>query len=188
MRKLQESDARKINVYRRRFLLETLPAGHKPSDPHLQIFDNYFDESNLRLRKTRDPRSGTWEYLFQKNSLTAANPEKLWFERILLTKGEFTLLKKTATGETRKNRYDFSREGLEYAVDSYLGDLWGLNLATFKSAEEARIGSFPPPGAGSVEITGDDFFDEKKISDLDFAAIQRYLIQKKEGTKGASRD
>jgi len=45
--------------YYRLFLIERLPEPLTPAGAHLQLFDNYIENTRLRLRLIRDPRQRT---------------------------------------------------------------------------------------------------------------------------------
>ncbi len=178
-------DKGKYTVFKRRFLVEGLPPGHSPSEPHLQIFDNFPKGSELRLRKIRNPETREWEFFLEKDIQANEDPRKRQFEQIILSETEYTLFEGFRGRETRKNRYHLGKIVPGYFIDIYLGKLWGLNIATFWSEEESTIDLIQKPELAVREITGEEFFEGKTITDLEFEDIREYLTQKK-GGEGAS--
>jgi CYTH domain-containing protein len=111
----------------RRYLLQDLPEGLTRADPHLQITDNYITGTRLRLRKVREPRTNKWTVKFTQKF--APNPEDL--SRTIITNTYLNALEADTlsvfnANEIRKNRYYFEFGGRKFAVDMFLGDLFGL--------------------------------------------------------------
>ena len=50
----------------RTFLVDGLPEPLERNSPHLQIFDNYIHQTQLRLRSIRVPETKEWALLLQK--------------------------------------------------------------------------------------------------------------------------
>ncbi len=50
----------------RLFLIESLPEPLTPASSHLQIFDNYIENTRIRLRAIRDPYSKAWTHILQQ--------------------------------------------------------------------------------------------------------------------------
>ena len=51
---------------RRIFLLHNLPEPLTRASRHLQIFDNYIENTRLRLRSVRIPETKTWTWILQQ--------------------------------------------------------------------------------------------------------------------------
>src|SRR5215207_5856804 len=114
----------------RRYLLRDLPDGMSRADPHLQITDNYITGTRLRLRKVRDPRTNKWTVKFSQKF--APDPRDL--SRTIITNTYLNALEADTLSvfngnEVRKNRYPFQFDGKSFAIDMFLGDLFGLVLA-----------------------------------------------------------
>ena len=50
----------------RLFLIERLPEPLTRASAHLQLFDNYIENTRIRLRNIRDPYSKTWTRILQQ--------------------------------------------------------------------------------------------------------------------------
>ena len=55
---------------RRVFLLENLPKPLTRASRHLQIFDNYIENTRLRLRSVRVPETKDWTWILQQIELS----------------------------------------------------------------------------------------------------------------------
>src|SRR5688572_28807345 len=123
----------------RRYVLQNLPEGLTRVDPHLQITDNYITGTRLRLRKVREPRTNKWTVkLTQKFA-----PDPVDLSRTIITNTYLNALEAETLSifngnEIRKNRYPFQSAGKNFAIDMFLGDLFGLVLAevSFDTDEE----------------------------------------------------
>ncbi len=165
--------------FRRLFLLQGLPDGVKPADEHLQIFDNYVENTRLCLRSIRKPHTKEWTYIFRQ---LQPNNDFSRFEisEIYLNEAEHAALEifegrkisqneRVETNEIRMNRYFF--ENLE--IDVFLGkEIWGLCLATvrFETLEAMQI--FEKPKFAALEVTGNEFFIGKNLIGKTFADVQ----------------
>src|SRR5688500_4513979 len=111
----------------RRYLLKDLPEGLRRVDPHLQITDNYITGTRLRLRKVRDPRTNKWTVKFsQKFAPDPRNLSRTIITNTYLNALEADTLSVFNSNEIRKNRYPFQFDGKNFAIDMFLGDLFGL--------------------------------------------------------------
>ena len=179
---LKKQDMEEVfqSIYERRFLVEGLPETSSPADTHVQIFDNYIEATSLRLRKSRKPDNDERIYLIEKVYYSEEDAEKRFGSAIALGRSEFESLDNLKGRETRKNRYQVSIEGVELAIDVFLGDLWGLNIAKIRFKTKKESQSFEPPGEFLLEVTADRFFLENNLVDLKFEDIRNHLAQKKE--------
>lgn len=160
----------------RRYLLEDLPEGLTRADHHQQITDNYLTGTRLRLRKVRDPRTNKWVVKFTQKF--APNPEDL--SRTMITNTylnpiEADTLAIFEANEIRKNRYRFQFEGREFAVDMFLGDLFGLVLAEISFDTDDELDGFDKPSFALAEVTNREVFSGGRLSQLTFADIRQEI-------------
>ncbi|HEU0251784.1 MAG TPA: hypothetical protein VFR12_02050 [Pyrinomonadaceae bacterium] len=163
----------------RRYLLRDLPEGMTRADPHVQITDNYITGSRLRLRKVRDPRTNKWTVKFTQKF--APDPEDL--SRTIITNTYLNALEAETlsifnSNEIRKNRYKFEFEGREFAVDMFLGDLFGLVLAEVSFQTDEELESFPTPAFALVDVTNEELFSGGRLCELTFADIRAEIVRR----------
>jgi CYTH domain-containing protein len=161
----------------RRYLLADLPEGLTRADPHHQITDNYITGTRLRLRKVRDPRTNKWTVKFTQKF--AANPEDL--SRTIITNTylnalEAEVLSVFNTNEIRKNRYRFEFEGRQFAVDMFLGELFGLVLAEVNFETDQELDNFPKPTFAIADVTNDPVFAGGSLCELTFAEVRQHIV------------
>jgi len=167
---------------RRVFLIENLPAPLTRASRHLQIFDNYIENTRLRLRSIRRPETKEWTWILeQRFPLEDLSQWKV--SRIYLNEMEHAAFEsfegrevkkneRVETNEIRKNRYFYDSDDIQIEIDVFLGELWGLNLAkiSFDSLEELR--EFKPPPFAILEVTEDEFFVGTNLVGKTFADVQ----------------
>lgn len=163
----------------RRYLLQDLPEGLTRADPHLQITDNYITGTRLRLRKVREPRTNKWTVKFTQKF--APNPEDL--SRTIITNTYLSALEAETlsvfnSNEIRKNRYYFEYEGHRFAIDMFLGDLFGLVLAETSFDNDEELDSFPTPEFVLAEVTNDPVFSGGRLSELTFAEVRQHILDR----------
>lgn len=162
----------------RRFLLQDLPAGLTRASPHVQITDNYLTGTRLRLRKVREPQTNKWTVkLTQK---FAPNPHD--FSRTIITNIYLNALETEVLGisdanEIRKNRYLFDFEGRKFAIDMFLGDLFGLVLAEVGFETDEEMNSFAKPPFAIAEVTNNDLFTGGRLCELTFADLREEIVK-----------
>ena len=157
----------------RRYLLQDLPEGLSRADHHLQITDNYITGTRLRIRKVRDPKTNKWIVKFTQKF--APNPEDL--SRTIITNTylnatEAETLSIFEANEIRKNRYQFEYEDRVFAIDMFLGDLFGLVLAEVGFETDEELNSFPKPPFAIAEVTNNEIFTGGKLSELTFELVE----------------
>ena len=162
----------------RRFLLQDLPEGLSRADPHVQITDNYITGTRLRLRKVRDPKTNKWTIKFTQKF--APDPRDL--SRTIITNTYLNALETESlaisdANEIRKNRYHFDYEGHTFAIDMFLGDLFGLVLAEVSFASDAEMENFLPPSFAIAEVTNNETFSGGRLSELTFADIKEEVVR-----------
>src|SRR5205823_5245840 len=143
----------------RRYLLRDLPQGLSRADHHLQITDNYITGTRLRIRKVRDPKTNKWVVKFTQKF--APNPKD--FSRTIITNTylnaiEAETLSIFAANEIRKNRYRFEFEDRQFAIDMFLGDLFGLVLAEVSFATDEDLDMFAMPPFALADVTDNQLF------------------------------
>ena len=162
----------------RRYLLQDLPEGLTRPDPHVQITDNYITGTRLRLRKIREPRTNKWTVkLTQKFA-----PDPKDFSRTIITNIYLNALETEALGisdanEIRKNRYHFEFEERTWAVDMFLGGLFGLVLAEVSFETDEELDSFPMPPFAIADVTNRELFTGGRLSELTFADIREEIMK-----------
>ena len=157
----------------RRYLLRDLPEGLTRADPHLQITDNYITGSRLRIRKVRDPRTNKWTVKFTQKF--APDPNDLSHTIITntyLNALEAEVLSVFNSNEIRKNRYSFEFEERKFAIDMFLGDLFGLVLAEVSFDNDEELDSFPKPPFALADVTNEPLFSGGKLCELTFSDIR----------------
>ena len=170
--------------FRRIFLLADLPAPLTRASEHLQIFDNYIDNTRLRLRSIRVPKTREWFWSLQQRNQMRAEDLSVWevceiylnetehqafehFEGREVRKNE-----RVETNELRFNRYAFEASGKLINIDFYLNPLWGLCLAKvlFQSEEEMKV--FAAPDFVIAELTQNEKFLDRNLVGKTFAEVQ----------------
>ncbi len=170
----------------RRFLLRELPPGLALPDDHTQIFDNYITETRLRLRKIRAPKAREWTWkLTQKFALDPEDFSRTLITNIYLSQYEYELLAVFEGNEIRKNRYPYEHEGRKYAVDVFLGALFGLILAEIEFATDEEMGAFAQPSFAFLDVTNDEMFTGGRLVHLTSDEISAEL--KRRGISGRER-
>jgi CYTH domain-containing protein len=167
---------------RRLFLFQNLPAPLTAASAHLQIFDNYIENTRLRIRSLRSPETKQWTFVLQQITAVGDDLARSEISEIYLNDQEHSVFEqfegreiqrneRAATNEIRKNRYFYDFHGKQIELDVFLGDLWGLNLAraTFETEREMKDFSVPP--FVILEVTKNPFFAGvnlvgKKLTDL----------------------
>lgn len=170
--------------YRRVFLLADLPAPLTRASEHLQIFDNYIENTRLRLRSVRAPKTKEWFWVLEQRNLIKVEDLSAWLvSEIHLNEAEHKAFEhfegrevqkneRVETNELRFNRYVFETNGKLMEIDFYLNPLWGLILAKglFQSEEEMK--AFAPPDFIISEVTQNENFLGRNLVGRTFAEIQ----------------
>ncbi len=162
--------------YQRRFLILGLPETLTAADYHLQIFDNHIENTRIRLRKIRDPKTKEWKRLMEQFvSVKGESMSRVTVSRMRLTNSEYRVLEYFKGRETRKNRYFYEADGQQIEIDIFLGALWGLNMAVVNFETESESQAFITPDILLREVTDDEFFDGRLLVEKSFAQIQERL-------------
>ena len=156
----------------RLFLIERLPEPLTPASSHLQLFDNYIENTRLRLRSIRDPYSKMWTRILQQRfSITDGEFAVAKLAEIHLNDEEYAAFERFEGREIRKNRYFHEFDRVSFAFDVYLGDLWGLNAAKVDFEMREQMESFVPPPFAVFEVTNDPFFEGGNLVDKKFSDV-----------------
>src|SRR6186713_1644269 len=163
----------------RRFLLEDLPEGLTRASPHAQITDNYISGTRLRLRKVRDPQTNKWRVKFtQKFAPDPQDLSRTIITNTYLNAAEAEQLAVFEANEIRKNRYPFEFEGHKFAVDMFLGDLFGLVLAEVSFETDEELDNFPPPPFALAEVTNEPLFIGGSLCELTFSDVRAEIARR----------
>ncbi|MCY7376205.1 MAG: hypothetical protein LH472_09575 [Pyrinomonadaceae bacterium] len=170
---------------RRVFLLQNLPEPLTRASRHQQIFDNYIENTRLRLRSVRVPETKEWTWILQQNA-PLADLSGREISEIFLNEtehGAFEVFEgrkvqkneRAQTVEIRKNRYFHDFNGREIEIDLFLGELWGLILAQvcFENAEAMKC--FETPPFAISDVSNNEFFVGKNLVGKTFADVQNEL-------------
>jgi CYTH domain-containing protein len=162
----------------RRYLLPDLPEGLTRASPHLQITDNYITGTRLRLRKVRDPLTNKWTVKFtQKFAISPRDLSRTLITNTYLNAREAETFSLFEANEIRKNRYRFEFADRKFAVDMFLGDLFGLVLAEVSFDTDEELKSFPKPQFALVEVTDNELFSGGRLCELKFADIRQEIMK-----------
>lgn len=158
---------------RRTFLINGLPEPLTPATSHLQIFDNYIENTRLRLRSIRIPEEKSWTWILEQRFSLKKEDLSVWkTSQIFLNEAEYKSLEGFKGREIRKNRYFYNLEEQQAELDIYLGKLWGLNLMNvhFEGLEE--LNNFELPPFVVFEVTNYQYFTGENLVNNDFEAVR----------------
>ncbi len=173
--------------FTRLFLLERLPEPLTPASRHLQLFDNYIENTRLRLRQIRDPYSKSWMRILQQRS-TSEDAEKNGGSKLIemnLNAAEYLVFERFKANEIRKNRYFYEFGQSLFVFDIFLGRLWGLNMAKIDFESRDDMERFAPTPFLVFEVTDDPFFSGENLVKINFADVQTEIA--KAGFASSSR-
>lgn len=166
---------------RRVFALADLPEPLTRAGEHQQFFDNYIENTRLRLRTIRAPQTKRWSWILEQRFPAGENDLSVWrVSEIHLNEAEHAAFEmfegreirkneRVESSELRFNRYFYDLGGAPHTVrrpveiDVFLNPLWGLHLAKvfFETVEEMR--NFAPPAFAVIEVTQNEFFTGAKL-------------------------
>lgn len=157
----------------RLFLIEGLPEPLTPASSHLQLFDNYVENTRLRLRQIRDPYSKAWTRILQQRFPAIESEHAVTkLAEIHLNDDEYACFSHYEGREIRKNRYFHEFDRVSFAFDVYLGGLWGLRTARVDFETPEALTNFTPPPFVVFEVTHDPFFSGEHLVDKKFSDVQ----------------
>ncbi len=169
---------------RRVFLLPDLPAPLTRASEHLQIFDNYIENTRLCLRTIRAPHTKEWSWVLEQRNQMQENDLSCWqVSEIYLNESEHAAFEifegrelrkneRVETNELRFNRYSFQWKDKLMTVDFFLNPLWGLILATFLFQTEEEMQVFATPDFVIAEVTQNENFLGRNLVGKTFADVQ----------------
>lgn len=175
--------------FRRTFLLENLPEPLTRSSSHLQIFDNYIENTRLRIRSMRSPETKQWSFILQQRFAVNEQLSHWKLAEIYLSEDEHNIFEpfenreikkneRVESNEVRKNRYFLELDNKQISIDLYLGDLWGLILAKVEFETEKDLLEFETPKFSIVEVTNDEFFIGGNLVGKKFADVREEFKKK----------
>lgn len=167
-----------LTEYQRLFLVERLPEPLTPASSHLQIFDNYVQNTRLRLRLIREPHTNRWTRILQQRfAFHEGDFAMTKLAEIHLNDQEYPHFERLRGIEIRKNRYFHEYDRVEWAFDSYLGEARGVTIGKvdFDSIEELK--GFEPPPFALIEITDEKFFEGRNLVKKNFAEIREEIAR-----------
>ena len=160
----------------RLFLIDRLPEPLTAASSHLQLFDNYIENTRMRLRKTRDPYSNSWTWVLQQH-IRASDGEHPFakLSEIHLNEAEYEVLERFEGREIRKNRYFHEFDQSSFTFDVYLGGLFGLctTRADFEGRESME--DFVPPPFAIFDVTTDPFFNGENLVTRRFSDVRDHV-------------
>lgn len=158
----------------RTFVVDRLPEPLTPAEYHVQIFDNYIPNTDIRLRSVRDPKHLSWTSCLEKRL-----PGEAGFSvaKIDLTKAEYEAFERFEGREIRKNRYFLEVGEQLFEFDVFLGKLWGLNLLTVRFDSQVAADEFERPEYTVVEVTLEPFFDGVQLVDANLEKMREEMAR-----------
>ena len=171
--------------FRRVFLLPDLPAPLTRASEHLQIFDNYIENTRLRLRSIRAPHTKEWFWILEQRNQMQFDDLSGWqVSEIHLNEVEHQLFEhfegrevrkneRVETNELRFNRYSFEANGRLINIDFFLNPLWGLCLAKVLFQTEEEMKTFIAPDFFLMEITQNENFLGRNLVGKTFTDVQK---------------
>jgi len=159
--------------FHRLFLFENLPEPLTRASSHLQIFDNYIQDTRMRLRSIRIPETKEWTWVLQQRFPEHAGDLMSWkIAEIFLNEIEYHIFERFAGREIRKNRYFHEYDGKEFAFDVFLGKFWGLNIVRVDFADLKELASFEPPPFAMIEVSNLPLFSGEGLVDKNFEQVR----------------
>lgn len=174
---------------RRVFLFGELPEPLTRSSEHLQFFDNYIENTRLRLRTIRSPLSKEWNYILEQRFPVDDTDLSRWnVAEIYLNEAEHAAFEpfegreirkneRVESSELRFNRYFFEARGNQFELDLFLNPLWGLNLAKVYFDTEEEMKNFPMPDFAIAEVTQNSFFTGANLIGKTITDVQAELAK-----------
>lgn len=172
---------------RRVFLVAELPAPLTRADEHLQFFDNYIENTRLRLRTIRSPQTKQWTWILEQRFPVADADLSRWqVSEILLSEAEHAAFEsfegrqvkrneRVETNELRFNRYFYDYGEKKIEIDFFLNPLWGLNTAKVFFETEDEMKNFAPPEFAVAEVTQNRFFTGANLVGKTIEDVRREL-------------
>lgn len=158
------------------FLIEDLPEPLTRASAHIQLFDNYIENTRIRLRSVRVPETKKWTRILQQRIAIRENDMACWkIAELYLSDAEYAAFERFEGREIRKNRYFHDFDERPVAFDVFIGGLWGLNMAKVNFDTVEEMNGYDPPRFMIFEVTNDPFFFGENLVGKKFADIQKEL-------------
>lgn len=165
----------------RTFLIGGLPEPLTPASSHLQIFDNYIENTRIRLRSIRIPEDNKWTWILQQRFPSKPEDFGVWkTSQMFLNENEYQVFEQFEGREIRKNRYFHVVGEQELEFDIYLGKLWGLHLMNVYFESLEKMNEFQLPQFVIYEVTNNEFFTGENLVGKAFTDVQVRFRQMKE--------
>ncbi len=162
----------------RLFLVEKLPEPLTPASSHLQIFDNYVENTRIRLRQIRDPYTKAWTRVLQQRfPFDESHGTVSKIAEMYLNDSEYAALERFEGREIRKNRYFHEIDQVSVAFDIFLGPLWGLNTARVDFETVDAMQNYIPPPIFIFEVSNDPFFAGESLVQKKFEDVQNEVAR-----------
>ena len=159
--------------FRRLFLINALPEPLTRADRHLQIFDNYIENTRLRMRRVRVPHTREQTWMLEHRFPADENNLAVWkLAEVFLREDEYRIFEQFEGREIRKNRYFYELDDKRISIDVFLGGLWGLNIARVSFETEQEMEHFEAPPFAVFEVTNDKFFSGENLVGKDFNDVR----------------
>ena len=155
------------------FLIKEIPEGIKNS-PKNEMLDIYLpsnsEHASLRIRK-----SGEKMEITKKEPVHGTDSSFQLEKTIPLTKDEYSELATIGGKRVEKTRFYYKESGVDYEIDIFKGDLYGLVLVDveFKSLEEKA--KFVKPDWCLVEVTQEKFIAGGMLAGKKYSDIEKDL-------------
>lgn len=142
----------------------------------------------MRLRNVRDPETREWSWLLQQRRYAEIDDLRyLKIGEIHLNEAEHAAFEAFEGNEIRKNRYFHEFDGNEFAIDMFLGELWGLNIASVELPDARSFADLEPPSFAVFEVTNDPFFLGENLVKKTFVDVQARVADLAAGDSEAAR-
>ena len=163
----------------RRFLLRELPSDLAEQANGWFIVDRYIVDTRLRLRRMIEMESGQIVFKFgQKYRAPSQGGAETTLTNMYLDEKEYDGLSKLEAREVVKRRYRYVKDGLEYGVDVFEGELRGLILAEIECETEPECERLQTPSFALREVTDDIFFSGGFLAKLTRAEYEAGLAKR----------
>lgn len=155
----------------------------------MQFFDNYIENTRLRLRSIRAPQTKKWSWILEQRFPKNEKDLSIWnVSKIFLSETEHAAFEifegreikkneRIETGELRFNRYFYDAETARMEIDVFLNPLWGLCLGKVFFETKKEMNNFAAPDFAFAEVTQNEFFLGKNLLGKTIADVQKEFYQ-----------
>lgn len=160
----------------RRFVLDSIPEELREKETFVRIQDHYIPGTRLRLRRIESESGDPLVYKFgQKFSTPELESHQTIMTNFYLNAAEYRTLKELGGLKITKRRYHYQKEGVDYSIDVYEGNLSGLIMAEVESCGEWQVSRLPIPSFAIREVTGDLQFTGGELAKLSQVEFQHRM-------------